>query len=57
MFGDVGDKISAPIGEEKGIRGSDRKFVRGCVVSWLKCSTVEVMVFQKVKLLLESCDQ
>ena len=33
MFGDVGDKTSAAIGEEKGIRGSDRKSVRSCVGS------------------------
>lgn len=45
MFGDVGNRMSAPIGEEKGIRGNDRKSVRGCAGYWSDRSAVETMVF------------
>ena len=45
MFGDVGNRISAPIGEEKGMRGADAKSVRSRAGPWLECSTVETIVF------------
>ena len=44
MSGDVGERISAPIGEEKGIRGTDRKSVRNCAGCSVLCSTLENMV-------------
>ena len=54
MLGDVGERISAPVGEEKGIRGTGRNSVRNCAGSCLDCWTIETMIVYKSSFCLGS---